>query len=344
MTRGRSGRLGLLVVLAVALPAVPAAAAPHVWGPRIEIAPHALNAVACPSPNLCLAVGNRGVTVSATSPAGGAAAWTAATIDGGRRLISLSCPAATFCAATDNASAVLTSANPRGAASAWTAHTIDPGRWITAISCASSHLCVAVDRRGGILSSTRPADPHRGWTRVEIPHASFVGVSCPSSAFCVAADADRRMFVSSHPAGGRRDWRSRTMLPSDTVLLGVSCARADACMAVNYENGTDVAFRPSRHPSAAGVWRPDGDVVGYPHEGTAGGAVSCVGGGFCAGITHSDFSYGDGWTTSDFGHHWRHVALGGPSTSAIVLLTDIACAGTSLCVAVDNGGGAIVGS
>ena len=155
--------------------------------------------------------------------------------------------------------------------------------------------------------------------------------------------ADRNVLVSTNPAGGVRAWRTRTALPPATMMADISCATVHACMLSNYENGTDVAFRPSTHPTAAGIWRPDGNVTGYPHEGTAHGNVSCVNGSFCAGITHSDFSYGDGWVTSDFGHHWHHVDLA-DSSSGDHLLSGIACGGPSLCVAIDNGGGALIGS
>ncbi len=320
-----------------------AQASPTTWAPRVTISPHALDAIRCPSASLCLAVGTGGLAVSSTHPAGGAAAWSTADIDGTHRLISVACASPSFCAATDNASRVLTTSTPTGGASAWHVHTIDPGRWITAISCASTRLCIAVDRRGGLLSSTHPTDLHRAWARFQLRNTSFVAVSCPSTNLCVAATGGHNVLVSTNPAGGARAWRSRTVLPTETVMEDVSCATVHACMLSNYENGTDVAFRPSTHPTAAGIWRPDGDVTGYPHEGTAHGNVSCVTGSFCAGITHSDFSYGDGWVTSDFGHHWQHVELD-DSPSGEHLLSGIACGGTSLCVAIDNGGGAIVGS
>ncbi len=320
-----------------------ARAAPATWAPRLVISPRALDAVKCPSATLCLAVGTGGLAVSSTHPAGGASSWSSADIDGTHRLISLACSSTSFCAATDNASRVLTTSTPTGGASAWHAHTIDPGRWITAISCASSKLCVAVDRHGGVLTSTHPTDLHRAWSRFQLRNVSFVAVSCPSAKLCVAAAGHRNVLVSTNPAGGVRAWRTRTALPPDTVMEDISCATVHACMLSNYENGTDVAFRPSTHPTAAGIWRPDGDVTGYPHEGTAHGNVSCVNGSFCAGITHSDFSYGDGWVTSDFGHHWQHVDLA-DSSSGDHLLSGIACGGPSLCVAIDNGGGALIGS
>jgi hypothetical protein len=340
--RRSAGCGAITLVLVLAMVSV-ASGVPATWSPRISIAPHALDAVSCPSPSLCLAVGSGGEGASSTNPAGGMGAWSSADIDGTHRLISLSCPTPGFCAATDNASRVVTSDAPTGGPSHWSAHTIDAGRWITSISCASSHLCVAVDRHGGILTSTHPTDLHRAWSRFNVRHTSFVSVSCPSTKLCVATNNSRGVLVSTKPTGGSRSWHAHTVLPSQTVLLGVSCATAHACMLVNYENGTEVAFRPSTHPTAAGIWRPDGDVIGYSHEGTARGAVSCVNVSFCAGITHSDFSFGDGWVTTDFGHHWQHVALN-DSPSDDHLLSAIACGGTSLCVAVDNGGGAIVGS
>ncbi len=343
MGRWRALVVGLVLALLCGSGSVVASAAPTTWAPRVSISPHALDAITCPSSGLCVAAGSGGLAITSEHPAGGAAAWSGADVDGSHRLISLSCASVTFCAATDNASRVLTTSSPTGGTSAWTAHTIDPGRWITGIACASTKLCVAVDRHGGILTSTHPSDPHRSWARFELRNTSFVAVACPSTRLCVAANNFHGVLVSTNPAGGARAWHAHTVLPSETVLLGVSCATSHACMIVNYENATDVAFRPSTHPTSSGIWRPDGDVTGYPHEGFARGAVSCVTASFCAGITHSDFSFGDGWVTSDFGHHWQHVTLE-DSPSGEHLLSGIACGSTSLCVAIDNGGGAIVGS
>ena len=218
-------------------------------------------------------------------------------------------------------------------------HTIDPGRWITAIACASTTLCVAVDRHGGVLSSTHPTDAHRAWARFQVRNASFVAVSCPSTKLCVVAAGLHNVLVSTNPAGGARAWRSGQLLPTETVMEDVSCASLTRACWRNYENGTDVAFRPSTQPTAAGIWRPDGDVTGYPHEGTAHGNVSCVNGSFCAGITDSDFSYGDGWVTSTLATTGSTSTLA-DSSSGDHLLSGIACEAPSLCVAIDNGGGA----
>lgn len=245
-----------------------ARAAPATWAPRISIAAHGLNAVACPGVNLCIAVGNGGTAVSSTHPAGGSAAWSTAVIDGTHRILSLSCASAGFCAVTDNASRALTSSHPTRGPSAWHARVIDPGRWITGISCPTAHLCVAVDRRGGIVTSTHPTGGSGAWRRVQVVHTYLGAVSCASTSLCVVTEnRTNKLLVSTRPTAGRGSWHQIKPGGQFTFPLDVSCPRVHACMLVAEEEATDLTFRPSTHPTSPGVWHPANDVIGYPHEG-----------------------------------------------------------------------------
>src|SRR5208283_1338069 len=61
--------------------------------------PHvaALNAVACASTSLCVAVDNGGKVATSTNPTGGASAWSLASVDGTNVLQSVSCPTTSLC-------------------------------------------------------------------------------------------------------------------------------------------------------------------------------------------------------------------------------------------------------
>ena len=321
-----------------------ASAAPLSWAPRVSISPHILNAVSCPTSSLCIAVGNSGLAASSLHPAGGTAAWTNTDIDGTNRLLDLSCASAHFCVAADNHARALTASNPTGGAADWHARTIDAGRWITGLSCPTAHLCVAVDRHGGIVTTTNPTGASHAWTRAQEPRTSFVAVSCPSSKLCVAATAAQKVFVSTNPAGGGRSWHGQTAVPSEQFLVDVSCASTHLCVLGNILNGTDAGFRPSTHPTHPGSWHPIDDVNGYPHEGNAHAVLSCTSSGFCAGFTRSDFSSGDVYVSAAGGRNWQNVPSANDSSVNDHLLSAISCSGPSLCVIVDQGGGAIVGS
>ncbi|HYZ82715.1 MAG TPA: hypothetical protein VE571_15670, partial [Solirubrobacteraceae bacterium] len=122
------------------------------WDAPVQIDPGStapLNAISCPSAQLCLAVDGNGDLVSSSNPTGGAATWTTTDIDGGslgfNGLTAISCPSSTFCAAVDLMGNVLTTTTPGTATARWTvtAVTADP---LSGISCPSAGLCVAVDQ------------------------------------------------------------------------------------------------------------------------------------------------------------------------------------------------------
>ena len=76
-----------------------------------------LDAVACPSASLCLAVGAAGALDISTDPASGV--WTRTTIDDGRQLTSIACPSTSLCVAADSTGHLVTSTDPTGGSSRW---------------------------------------------------------------------------------------------------------------------------------------------------------------------------------------------------------------------------------
>jgi hypothetical protein len=173
-----------------------------------QTCPAQIDAIACPSIGLCVALDSTGQVLTTFSPAGGADSWHAARIADwtadpgiGQVYAQISCPSRSFCAVVgDPTGQVFTSTDPAGGTSAWHATTIGD-KYVQAISCASSKLCVAVDSKGYAITSTNPAATHPRWTRTKIDRAAaasnpwyapvafgLTGIACLSTKLCVAVD------------------------------------------------------------------------------------------------------------------------------------------------------------
>ena len=112
-----------------------------------------LFSVACPSASLCVATDDNGGNIlSSTNPAGGAATWSTANVDGTQALAAVGCATSSFCVASDFAGDVLTSTNPAGGVPAWQLSHIANAA-LTRVACPSVSLCVA-----GSLSGDRHLD------------------------------------------------------------------------------------------------------------------------------------------------------------------------------------------
>ena len=85
-----------------------------------------LNKIACASTSLCVAVGEKGVLYTSTTPTAGA--WAKTTIDDGRALNSIACPTASLCVAVDGDGHVITSTDPTGGPATWAALLADQCR------------------------------------------------------------------------------------------------------------------------------------------------------------------------------------------------------------------------
>ena len=156
-------------------PPAPPGAPPNELRPNVQ-------AVACPSPALCVAVSTNGDIYCSTNPGGGTAAWARADIDGevyDTHLESVSCPSVSFCLAVsggrrqnDNprtSGKVLLSTNPAGGSAAWQETQLDPSLELRGVSCASPALCVAVGTDGRMVASTNPGGGPSAWRDVGTP-------------------------------------------------------------------------------------------------------------------------------------------------------------------------------
>ncbi|MGZ4193751.1 MAG: hypothetical protein ACXVRW_14960, partial [Solirubrobacteraceae bacterium] len=153
---GAGAAIAALVAAVLALvPLAGAARADTIaWDAPVLIdpaSPAPLNAISCPSAQLCLAVDGNGDLVSSSDPTGGAPTWTTADIDGSSLgldgLTAISCPSTSFCAAVFLMGNVLTTTTPGTPTARWSVAGITANP-LSGISCPSTRLCVAVDQSG----------------------------------------------------------------------------------------------------------------------------------------------------------------------------------------------------
>ena len=354
-----------------------AAAAGLRWTAGRDRAAGDLVEVACPSAVLCVAVNNAGGVVVSTHPATGAGSWrvvrglrvlqlggtlaqqrTAAQID--TMAYDLSCPSAHLCligaAGAERpghvpglpaVASVVYSNDPAAGAPAW--HTVsgidgNAGQ-IGSLTCPSAHLCHALenvsDSHGNItaipLITHNPTGPAGGWTRTGGTVANYTeGLACPTRALCVAATG-LGMYASANPLGPAASWRFAMDTNQTGQIDSVACPSAHLCLAapdnagcIPCGAGNDLI---STHP-AGGIWRraavPTGDLA-------------CPTTRFCVGIaqgtrhTRQDLVSSANPAGPPRAWHYLSGLNGGTRLRAL------ACASTSFCAAVGDGGEIAVG-
>jgi hypothetical protein len=233
----------------------------------------AINAVSCASEALCVAVTYDGFILVSTDPTGGAATWTATSINephgtGATHLIGISCPSPSLCVAVSggsnnsNGGRVLTSTNP--AAGQWQVADLGSSLDLRGVSCGTPSLCVTVARGGRIFASTNPTGGASAWREAGTPGGpgDLEGVSCVTTVLCAAGNLTGNMLTSTNPAGGGGTW-SETNAGGSVQITGVSCPTAKRCAAV--DNNGDVLT--SADPTGgAGSWHFENLVAFRPTE------------------------------------------------------------------------------
>jgi hypothetical protein len=140
------------------------------------------------------------------------------------------------------------------AASGWSLQPVPPvsvaNGSLAAISCGGPRACVAVGSytdRAGDQAPLTLAGNGRSWSIAVAPDpgsssgAALSAVSCPSAGFCVATGTRTAGTGQSYPLAERwhgGHWSILAMpnpvTSTHTVLTGVACASATACIAVGY--------------------------------------------------------------------------------------------------------------
>jgi hypothetical protein len=349
-----------VVLLGAAVTAAAPAAAqlapaggPVLWSAPAAIASHPLNAIACPTISLCVAVDHAGQVFTSTRPASGAIAWQPADVDGTAELTAVACPSSALCVATDGNGNAVTSTDPTGGAGAWSAARIDTSTvqrnsdgsgpaLLRGIACPSSALCVAVDADGNALVSSSPASGPAAWSTIHADANSspgcaqantscqppLMGVACPSTSLCEAVDFSGNVLQTTTPAAAS-PWASTSLAGGGiSSLWAISCPTQTLCMTVDGYGGRVFSWDPAAPggvraqslPYALfGAWCPSASLCLLSASTSRGTSVLLGSGDPLAA-----------------GPRWTEIPVGD--------VNDLACPAVSVCLAVDGAGDVIAGS
>lgn len=192
-----------------------------------------LNAVSCPTANVCYAVGELGTILVTTS---GGSTWSGQNSTTNVTLRGVSCPSTTTCVAVGDAGTILFTNN---SGAAWSKqNAFNTSAQLTGVSCPSTSICFAVGPSGvwGTLSLGA------SWRQL-VPNAGFTAISCPSASLgfpCYVAGHTTVAQLRGLPVFG--NWR---FYLSDTAavpplngatigLVAISCPTSSTCAAVSY--------------------------------------------------------------------------------------------------------------
>jgi hypothetical protein len=355
----------------------PAAASGLRWSAGRDRRAGNLIEVACPSKALCVAVNNAGGVAVSTHPARGARSWRvvrglkilqlggtlaqqndAAMID--IMAFDLSCPSVHLCVVgrpgaeasgsipgEPPIASVVYTTDPAGRASAW--HTVNGiggnAGQIASLTCPALKLCYALenvsDKHGNItataLVSTDPTGPASVWTKTGGTIGNYTeGIACPSHSVCVTATG-LGMYSTADAAGPASTWNFATDTNQEGQIDAVTCASTHLCIAqpdlagcIPCGAGNDLI---STNP-VTGRWR---------RAAVATGDIACPTSKFCvgtaAGTRHASDELAFSTDPDGPARAWHYISrlTGRPR------LRGIACASSSFCVAVGDGGAIAVG-
>lgn len=330
---------------APAPPAPTSAPGPLLWTAPAGISAQPLDALACPSTSLCVAVDHGGDVVSSAAPTAGARTWHVAHVDGNIAITGVACPSVGLCVAVDAAGNVLASTTPTIPTS-WTVAKVDTSPTqvntdtggsilLRGVACSTTTLCVAVDAAGNALVSTNPTAGAAGWVTYHADaNTSFgctgigltcqpalVGVACPAAAACAAVDFSGNILTTPNALAGA-PWASTATAPAAPASLwGISCPTVAFCATVDGYRNHVITFDPaSPAPAITALPTP---VFG----------VWCQSGALCLAATETARSVSallGSYDPRNAAPKWTLSSLGGVNA--------ISCLGPTLCLAADDEG------
>ncbi len=238
----------------------------------------------------------------------------------------VSCSSATACVAVSSSGAVITSSNPTSGAGAWSDRPGLIANLPEGISCPSTTLCVVADAGGNVDVSTNPASG--AWTVTNLTSsAALLGISCASVSLCVATDGSGDVFTSTNPTGGAGAW-SGGLADTHGAIHAVACLSTTVCSAADTGGFTVFSTNPK---GGSSTW-----TTGQVFAAAGAETLSCPATNLCA-------------LGASFGHVETFNATETEGTGAVVSngsanVLGMSCPSVSLCVGVDDGGNAIVGT
>lgn len=178
-----------------------------------------VQAVSCPTPTFCMAVGGHVGSLVWDGSTWTAHAVQATGVDGGT---ALSCASPNFCMATPAGGTPVTWDGHRWAAAAGG---VAPGAaWPGQVACTSASLCLAVTT-GGSLDRWDGSAWHATGRRTGVGEAN---VACTAPSWCLAVDV--RTGTASVYVGGSWSAPSSVYTPAIDQVISVSCGAPDRCM------------------------------------------------------------------------------------------------------------------
>jgi hypothetical protein len=236
--------------------------------------------------------------------------------------------------AVDLSGNAIVTTDPASATPTWSAPAaIDAGNGLLAISCPSNDLCVAVDNAGQVVTSTDPSGGAGTWTPALVDTGHILkAVSCPSVSFCVAVNNHGDAVSSNDPAGASPTWTLHTGIDSTNTLDAVSCTSASLCVATDQAGNIAHTTTPAEDTAWQTVHVED--PIYDELEG-----VSCPSPSLCVAVDDSGGDSLESTNPTGGAADWaRHGRDGRWSFIAV------SCAPVQLplCVAVDQGGNAVV--
>jgi hypothetical protein len=306
-----------------------------------------LTAIACPSTGLCVAGGPGDRLAVSTDPSAGA--WSAFTVATGTpgAITDVSCATAALCVAVDSTGNVLSSTEPSAGAGAWHAnHFTRPSSAssmsFSSVSCPTETHCVAVDTAdNALLSTTSPTSAQAGWNLDQLAYTPSQ-VSC-TAVLCVAVTGSY-VFTTRATGTGGGAW-TRTTIEGNEGFDGngrptsISCTPL-VCVAGGRGgvNGVE-AFSSTDPDGGASAWK---HVPLSGSEFSDANCVSATATTLCTLSTDFGGFVFDSLEPTGGTAAWAlSPNVGGPESSPDHV-TDVACATVSLCVAVTEGGYAVV--
>jgi hypothetical protein len=303
-----------------------------------------LSTLACPDASLCVAFDPAGDVFTSTNPAGGASAWQSGPVLKDAH-VSLLCWTATICTGLTTlpgettASELAISTDPGSGPSSW--QFLDFVQKSSIFSgafdyCVLKKLCLVSDNVSDILSSTDPNGKPSAWhlTRVGANNiAREVGpFACPSTSLCLATDNYGDLLTSTDPTGGTSAWQLFRASAADR-FGAPTCLSTSLCFSYGDAKDSPAVWFSTDPAGGAATWKEravDFEPSGY----TCPSAKLCV----------SPAGMGVAMTTSPIGggKSWTVTRLRAPFPGAAI--DQVACAGVSLCIAVDNYGDIFTGT
>lgn len=191
---------------------------------------NSLNAVSCPDPHTCIAVGSATVMTSH-----GPGQWSQQINPGFGSFLALSCPAAATCYAVSNdATEVGIILGTTDGGMTWSRLRGANGTLLTALSCPSTTVCYAASEYAGTIVST--TDGGKTWSTRKIPFRP-VALACPTATICYAP-IDTSLVNSPPPSvavstNSGSTWTLHSV-NLQAQLWTIQCVSASACYVIAF--------------------------------------------------------------------------------------------------------------